>query len=299
MLKQRQSLTRFVWETVNPEYVEIYETLETKYNHVYSSSTRRLAEFGHLSQGMTALDIGCGTGISTEVLLKVVGSSGKVVGVDTSPAMLESAKRKLANFPHVNLFQGDAYTVNEITDEMNLTGRIDFACSNFTYYYLTDRRRQLHKLVWDLLREDGCWAFNITSYLKQIEINGETYNKFSSIFLKELDSTLRLRGHPNGIGLPMMKKLPSIEQELQALRSVGFTQIVIEAFPLPLSPSQAYHFTLEGFYQYGSMPTFSKTLCEIPLSKRIPIIQDVIEITREEMDKSGENPTVINIIARK
>ena len=44
--------------------------------------------------GEQILDVGCGTGINAQAIAKLVGPSGKVIGVDNSTAMLKIAREK-------------------------------------------------------------------------------------------------------------------------------------------------------------------------------------------------------------
>jgi len=44
--------------------------------------------------GETILDVGCGTGVNVHAISKLVGPSGKVIGIDNSPAMLSVAREK-------------------------------------------------------------------------------------------------------------------------------------------------------------------------------------------------------------
>lgn len=46
--------------------------------------------------GETILDVGCGTGVNAHAIGKLVGASGKVIGIDNSSAMLEVARSKAA-----------------------------------------------------------------------------------------------------------------------------------------------------------------------------------------------------------
>jgi len=45
-------------------------------------------------EGQTLLDVGCGTGVVAITASSYVGASGKVIGVDPSPAMIAIAKKK-------------------------------------------------------------------------------------------------------------------------------------------------------------------------------------------------------------
>lgn len=180
---------------------------------------------------------------------------------------------------------------------MNMKGTLDFACSNFTYYYL-HQRQCLFEQIFDVLDKNGRWAYNITSYLCGIELEGRTYNQFSFIFFENLDSILKKRGYPRGMGSPI-KEVPTLEEELHLLKTVGFSSVDVETFFLPLPPSKAYYFTLEGFYRYGLTPSFSDTLCKIALSDRMKILKNAVESAKEEMDASKERPAVLNVVATK
>ncbi len=53
-----------------------------------------LREFG-VGRGETVMDVGCGTGNLTGVLLNVLSERGRVTAVDFSPAMVEIARKKI------------------------------------------------------------------------------------------------------------------------------------------------------------------------------------------------------------
>lgn len=48
-----------------------------------------------IKEGSTVLDIGCGSGIDLVVASQLVGESGKVTGVDITPAMVEKTQKLL------------------------------------------------------------------------------------------------------------------------------------------------------------------------------------------------------------
>jgi arsenite methyltransferase len=58
--------------------------------------------------GDRILDVGCGPGFYCVELAEVVGQSGSVVGVDSSPAMLELARARAAGRQNVELLEGEA-----------------------------------------------------------------------------------------------------------------------------------------------------------------------------------------------
>ena len=60
--------------------------------------------------GERAIDIGCGTGVTTTDLLRLVGPDGRVLGVDISAPMLARARERLGSDPRLTLVQADATT---------------------------------------------------------------------------------------------------------------------------------------------------------------------------------------------
>lgn len=63
---------------------------------------------GTLSSGEHVVDVGCGAGIDTLIAAKMVGSSGTVVGIDMTPAMLDKARANAAagGFSNTRFHQG-------------------------------------------------------------------------------------------------------------------------------------------------------------------------------------------------
>ena len=50
----------------------------------------------HAQPGAHVLDVGCGPGFDTLALAHIVGETGRVVGIDHDPAMVEEANRRAA-----------------------------------------------------------------------------------------------------------------------------------------------------------------------------------------------------------
>jgi len=57
---------------------------------------KKTVALAQLKPGETVLDVGCGTGAITRLAKKQVGASGRVVGLDASPEMIEAAREKAA-----------------------------------------------------------------------------------------------------------------------------------------------------------------------------------------------------------
>jgi len=63
---------------------------------------------GRIAEGEHVVDVGCGAGIDSIIAARMVGASGSVIGVDMTPAMLETARKsaKEADVPNVKFRSG-------------------------------------------------------------------------------------------------------------------------------------------------------------------------------------------------
>ncbi len=74
----------------------------------------KIIEHSGIKQGMTVIDLGCGSGAFTTFVARAVGEQGKVYAVDIQPAMLQQLERKLAkaenqDIRNIELKQASAY----------------------------------------------------------------------------------------------------------------------------------------------------------------------------------------------
>ncbi|WP_169951697.1 class I SAM-dependent methyltransferase [Microbispora sp. H11081] len=77
------------------DYPRRYEALvEIGFLGRRRSVYERLALLSGAAAGHRILDVGCGTGYLTRLLAPLVGSEGRVTGVDPSPAMIGHARRR-------------------------------------------------------------------------------------------------------------------------------------------------------------------------------------------------------------
>ncbi|MEN8161839.1 MAG: methyltransferase domain-containing protein, partial [Myxococcota bacterium] len=67
-----------------------------RFARVVEGARKRAVAALELRAGQTVLDVGCGTGASFARLVAAVGPTGRVVGVDQSPGMLELASKRIA-----------------------------------------------------------------------------------------------------------------------------------------------------------------------------------------------------------
>jgi len=90
--------------------------------------------------GERVLDVGVGPGLLALDLARLVGESGRLVGLDLAPAMVATAAARLKDLPQAEIRAGDAIAL-ELAD-----GAFDAAVSTQVYEYVADMPRALSEL---------------------------------------------------------------------------------------------------------------------------------------------------------
>jgi SAM-dependent methyltransferase len=90
--------------------------------------------------GEHILEVGCGTGEELRALLPLVGSAGRLVGIDNSQTMVEEARRR-SQHTRIDFVVGDAHAL-EVQ-----SGTFDAARAARTFQHLEDPRRALAELA--------------------------------------------------------------------------------------------------------------------------------------------------------
>jgi demethylmenaquinone methyltransferase/2-methoxy-6-polyprenyl-1,4-benzoquinol methylase len=87
----------------------VYDRMNTIMTAGLDGGWRRAAvRAARLAPGDSALDVACGTGKLTGALAAAVGPTGRVVGLDLAPVMLQEARRALGELPNVAFVEGNA-----------------------------------------------------------------------------------------------------------------------------------------------------------------------------------------------
>ena len=105
---------------------------------------------GELQPGETVLDLGCGAGMDSILAARKVGPSGKVIGIDFSPEMIDKAigNAEALSLPNVEFRLGDLVAL----PLANAT--VDVAISNGVFNLCLDKSRVLTE-VFRVLRPGG------------------------------------------------------------------------------------------------------------------------------------------------
>lgn len=96
--------------------VQLYRLLGL---HIESYRVRAV-ELLQLRKGDRVVDLGCGTGLNFPLIIERIGSSGRLIGVDLTPEMLECAGQRVehAGWKNVELVESDIATY-DFPDALN------------------------------------------------------------------------------------------------------------------------------------------------------------------------------------
>jgi len=112
---------------------------------------RRIVE-PYLSEGMTAMDIGCGMGFFSIPMAEIAGSNGKVIAVDLQPKMLEGL-REYADKSGIKNITHHQCGKNSL-EIAKWNGSVDFAIIFWMLHEVPDPQRLIDELA-PALSENG------------------------------------------------------------------------------------------------------------------------------------------------
>jgi SAM-dependent methyltransferase len=120
---------------------------------IYGPLTRGLFASAGISAGMKVLDVGSGAGDVALLLADLIGPRGAVVGVETNPTILQTARERVraAGWTNVKFLEGDVQSANLDEDFDAVVGR-------WILMYLQDPAAVLRRLLGHL-RPGGVVAF--------------------------------------------------------------------------------------------------------------------------------------------
>ena len=100
-----------------------------------------------LKQGISVLDVGCGTGAITKDIADVIGPLGKVIGIDNTPKFIESGQITYKNTKNLQLIHCDIF-------DFELDQKFDLIVSARVLQWLANPKDALLKMK-SLLKPNG------------------------------------------------------------------------------------------------------------------------------------------------
>ena len=187
----------------------------------------KVADAVRVRNGERVLDVACGTGVLAREILRRVGPTGRVAGIDPVLGMIEVAKQ---NAPAVEWHEGNAESL-PFAD-----ASFDVVVSQFGLMFFTDRARAIQEMlrvltaggrfavaVWDSLE-------NIPAYASAVELLQRTAgqqaadalrapfvlgdrSELSKMFSEVGASSIEVTSHPGTALFPSIRML--VEAELR------------------------------------------------------------------------------------
>lgn len=99
-----------------------------------------------VKEGTRCLDVGCGSGSVTRLMAWMVGSEGRVTGIDIDDKYLAYC-RSINAYPNVNFIHDDV-------SSHSIGGNFDVAFSRFMFVHLRDPRKAVRSMK-ELVKEGG------------------------------------------------------------------------------------------------------------------------------------------------
>jgi ubiquinone/menaquinone biosynthesis C-methylase UbiE len=191
----------------------------------------RTLEALHLEAGESVLDVGCGSGLLAYDMATLVGTDGRVVGVDVSEDMLMLAERRCADLPQVDLKQSEAENLSAGDASFDAVTCVQ------VLLYLSDVPTALSEMR-RVLKTGGRIAIIETDW------RGMVLNSFDDPLTRKMiaawDDAVSSPNLPVRLG-PLMK-------------SQGFSAVSVDAFPIlntSCTPGNFSSDMLEQFARYA------------------------------------------------
>lgn len=221
-------------------------------------------------EGKTVLDLGCGTGRDVFLLSKLVGSQGRVIGIDMTPEQLAIARRHLDYHtkkfgyiePNVRFIEG---TIENLETAGIANNSVDVVVSNCVINLSPDKHRVFSE-IFRVLKPGGELYFSDIFSSRRLPkdlsedpillgecLGGALYiEDFRRLFLKVGCSDYRVVTRS-----PVTLRNVEIERKVGLIR---FHSLTIRAFKLKLE---------DRCEDYGQIAVYQGTIPELPHAFRL------------------------------
>jgi ubiquinone/menaquinone biosynthesis C-methylase UbiE len=129
----------------------------------------------YIQPGMTVLDLGCGPGVFTIEIAKLLSGSGKVIAADLQEGMLEIISRKIKGTGLEKIVELHKCQTNSI----GVSGKVDFILAFWMIHEVPDHIN-LFKELKSILKPGG----RILIAEPKMHVTGKAFQKMTSIIEK-------------------------------------------------------------------------------------------------------------------
>ena len=210
-----------IWNEIAPRYHKRWASI----NQGPFGSTSKLVQLLKIEKGNIVLDLACGTGVVTKKIRQRVGSSGLVVGGDTSITAIKIAKKWNANYSNLDFVNVDA-------ENFYLFTKFDVITCQYALFFFPNALKALKNMKTHL-KKNGKIGITVHGIPKKVPF-------FSSIF----DAVTKMIPDYVPPGSPDLDRFGTKNSLENIVKKVGFRKISVSEFNFNYSPG-----TVENYWQ--------------------------------------------------
>jgi len=275
-----RSLTNICWNETKA--ANLYDCLaqDPGYWNANRHLVSLLKERG-LKSGQTVVDAGSGTGVNSLLLIKeILGTKGRVIGVDYSESMVSYARGKVSNGLPIEFRVGDASRISTVVEEDPV-----HAIASFNLVHLLEDLLGAMREWYEKLSDGGILAFSSTVY------DGAIPQEARRIYWKAILGAHRLAKErfPETIGTlkKMLKHTP--DYYFRIVQQAGFIDIRME--------EKVFNLSKEAVLAFVQVPGMADSMmpADIPACvQREMLVQSIEKTVKESLPRK-----TVFITARK
>lgn len=257
----------------------------------YTEVNARLIQLLGLRPGMRVVDLACGTGAVTKLILsQLEGAKQSVVlAVDASAEALEIAKRELAGAGSalVRFVQGRAETLSRAVRQT--VGAVDAVVFCNAIHLVEDKARVLRE-VFESLAPGGAFAFNTTFFAEAYPEETERF------YLRWMTRALKLLKRERGLR-------PTRERVIarQPLSTAQYERLLAEqGFAVRREELDVVEVPLEGWLGISEFSDFIRgALPGVPLAEGAWALQEAVRQVFEELKLKAVPRRWLQVVAAR
>ena len=227
--------------------IEAWNELAPRYHQRWAGrmcgplqSTGNLIRDVGVRAGDRALDVACGTGMVTEALSRAVGSTGLVVGADTSITAIRIAKRGGGGGGAPNVI-----FVNADAEHLAFGSKFDIVTCQYALFFFPDAARALENMR-QSLKKAGRIGVVVHGSIDRAPFYGAI-----------LDAAVRFIPDYVPAGTPRLDRYSTREELRAEVEKAGFTGTVIKEYVFTYSPGTFEEYWTD-YQTYAARPIKEK-----------------------------------------
>ncbi len=252
-----------IWNEIAPRYHKRWASV----NKGPFQSTAKLIELVNIKKGNSVLDLACGTGVVTKKIQNKVGTSGYVIGADTSITAIKTAKKWNGKKPNLEFVNVDA-------EKFSFSKKFDIITCQYALFFFPNAQKALKNMK-NSLKKSGKIGISVHGKKEKVPF-------FSSI----LDSVTQFIPDYLPPDSPNLDRFGTKSALRKEISKAGFSKISVKEFVFHYSPGKFEDYW-RNYIKYIAKPLKEK-LNELEYSKRKELKQLVKEKTIQYTKKNGE-----------